>query len=120
MRRLPVQRILIIIGLAVALALPLILRNQQYWLYIATQAFFWAILASSWALLAGYAGQFSFAHIALMAIAAYASGILGRELAWSPLSGIIAGTLLAGFVGLVIGFLCLRLRKTYLALSAWL
>lgn len=116
MKRPPIQWILVIIGLAVALALPLILRNEQYWLYIATQAFFWAILASSWALLAGYAGQFSFAHIALMAIAAYASGILGRELGWSPLSGIIAGTLLAGFVGLVIGFLCLRLRKTYLAL----
>jgi branched-chain amino acid transport system permease protein len=66
--------------------------------------------------LAGYAGQFSFAHIAFMAIAAYASGILARDLAWSPIPGIIAGTLLAGFVGLIIGYLCLRLRKTYLAL----
>ena len=80
------------------------------------QSFFWAMLASSWALLAGYAGQFSFGHIAFMAIAAYASGILGERLGWSPLSGIIAGAILAGVVGFFVGCLCLRLRKTYLAL----
>jgi ABC-type branched-subunit amino acid transport system permease subunit len=34
----------------------------------------------------------------------------------SPLTGIIAGTLLAGFFGLIIGLLVLRLRSTYLAL----
>jgi branched-chain amino acid transport system permease protein len=51
-----------------------------------------------------------------MAIAAYTSGILGRDLGWSPVSGIIAGTLVAGVVGLIIGWLCLRLRRTYLAL----
>lgn len=116
MKRVPVQWILIAVGIAFTLAFPTLLRGQQYWLFIATQAFFWAMLASSWALLAGYAGQFSFAHIAFMAIAAYASGILGRDLGWSPISGIIAGMVLAGFVGLLIGYLCLRLRKTYLAL----
>ena len=116
MKRVPVQWILIAVGIAFTLAFPSLLRGQQYWLFIATQAFFWAMLASSWALLAGYAGQFSFAHIAFMAIAAYASGILGRDLGWSPISGIIAGTLLAGFIGLIIGYLCLRLRRTYLAL----
>jgi branched-chain amino acid transport system permease protein len=107
---------LIAVGLAITLAFPSLLRGQQYWLFIATQAFFWAMLASSWALLAGYAGQFSFAHIAFMAIAAYTSGILGRDLGWSPVSGILAGMVLAGFIGLLIGYLCLRLRKTYLAL----
>ncbi len=63
---------------------------------IITGAFFYAILASSWSLLAGTAGQFSFAHMALMAIGAYTSGLLGRDLGTSPLTGIIAGTLLAG------------------------
>jgi len=102
--------------LILALAVPALLGNQQYWLFISIQAYFWAMLASSWALLAGYAGQFSFGHIAFMAIAAYTSGILGRDLGWSPVSGIIAGMLVAGVVGLFIGYLCLRLRRTYLAL----
>jgi len=116
MKRIPLQWVLASGLLLLALSAPMLLRNQQYWLFIAIQAYFYAMLASSWALLAGYAGQFSFGHIAFMAIASYASGILGRDLGWSPVSGIIAGTLLSGGVGLIIGYLCLRLRRTYLAL----
>ena len=55
MKRVPIQWILIAVGIAFTLAVPSLLRGQQYWLFIATQAFFWAMLASSWALLAGYA-----------------------------------------------------------------
>jgi branched-chain amino acid transport system permease protein len=95
---------------------PLYLNRFPYQMTIVTGAFFYAILASSWALLAGTAGQFSFAHMALMAIGAYTSGLLGRDLGTSPLAGILLGTLLAGAVGLVIGLLCLRLRGAYLAL----
>jgi branched-chain amino acid transport system permease protein len=104
--------------LLIGLSLPQFpfIRSQPYWMLVAVQSFYYAILASSWALLAGYAGQFSFGHIAFMAIAAYTSGILGRDLSWHPILGIIAGTIISGFVGLVIGVLCLRLRKTYLAL----
>jgi len=83
---------------------------------IVTGAFFYAILASSWSLLAGVAGQFSFAHMALAGIGAYTAGLLGRDLGTSPLTGIIAGALAAGVVGFVIGLLCLRLRAAYLAL----
>jgi branched-chain amino acid transport system permease protein len=95
---------------------PLYLNRFPYQMAVVTGAFFYAILASSWALLAGTAGQFSFAHMALMAIGAYTSGLLGRDLGTSPLAGILFGTLLAGATGLVIGLLCLRLRGAYLAL----
>ena len=93
MKRIPIQGILLALVLIFALAFPKIMQGQQYWLFVALQSFFWAMLAASWALLAGYAGQFSFGHIAFMAIAAYTSGILGERLGWSPLSGIIAGAL---------------------------
>jgi branched-chain amino acid transport system permease protein len=79
------------------------------------------MLASSWALLMGYGGQFSFAHMAFAAIGAYTTGLMGRYL-WAEATttnaiiGIIAGTLMAGLFGLVVGLLVLRLRKTYLAL----
>lgn len=90
--------------------------QSNYWLSVVTGAFFYAILASSWALLAGLAGQFSFAHMALTGIGAYTAGFLGRDLGVSPITDIIAGTLMAGLVGLIIGTLCLRLRAAYLAL----
>lgn len=105
-------------GVLIALLVfaPLYLNQYPYQMAVVTGAFFYAILASSWSLLAGTAGQFSFAHMALMAIGAYTSGLLGRDLGTSPLTGILVGTLLAGIVGLVIGLLCLRLRGAYLAL----
>jgi branched-chain amino acid transport system permease protein len=103
----------VIVLLALA---PLYLNQFPYQMAVITGAFFYAILASSWALLAGTAGQFSFAHMALMAVGAYTSGFLGRDLGATPLEGILIGTLMAGFVGLVIGVLCLRLRSAYLAL----
>lgn len=105
-------------GVLIALLVfaPLYLNRYPYQMAVITGAFFYAILAASWSLLAGTAGQFSFAHMALMAIGAYTSGLLGRDLGTSPLTGILLGTLLAGVVGLVIGLLCLRLRGAYLAL----
>jgi branched-chain amino acid transport system permease protein len=102
--------------IALLLLAPLYLSRFPYWMAVVTGAFFYAILASSWALLAGVAGQFSFAHMALTGLGAYTAGLLGRDLGTSPLVGIIAGTLLAGVVGLIIGLLCLRLRAAYLAL----
>ena len=105
-------------GLLIALLVsaPLFLNRYPYQMAVFTGAFFYAILASSWSLLAGTAGQFSFAHMALMAIGAYTCGLLGRDLGISPLTGILLGTLLAGVVGLIIALLCLRLRGAYLAL----
>ncbi len=103
------------------LVFPFYQRESPYWVYVGANALFYAILASSWALLAGYNGQFSFAHMAFMGLATYASGIVGREagiwaLNWSPALSIPFGVLVAGVVGLLIGYLCLRLRSTYLAL----
>jgi len=91
--------------------------------------FFYAILSSSWALLAGIAGQFSFGHMAFMGIGAYVAGLIARDgisfallgisvtpESISALGSIIVGTVFAGLVGLIIGWLLLRLRAAYLAL----
>ena len=91
--------------------------------------FFYAIMASSWALLAGIAGQFSFGHMAFMGIGAYVAGLVARDgivfaalglqvtaESISAVGAILVGTLIAGLVGWVIGWLLLRLRSAYLAL----
>ncbi|RMF38296.1 MAG: branched-chain amino acid ABC transporter permease [Chloroflexi bacterium] len=116
MRRIDWRWILTGGALLIALSAPLLLSGYPYWLHVAIVAYFYAILASSWSLLAGYAGQFSFAHMAFMAIGAYGSGLMGKYLGTTPVVGIVASTILAGFVGLIIGTLCLRLRGAYLAL----
>jgi len=104
-------------ALVIALLIPLYLETHApYWLHVLIVAYFYAILASSWSLLAGYAGQFSFGHMAFMAIGAYTTGVLGRFLDLPPLPGMILGTLAAGLAGWAIGALCLRFKASYLAL----
>jgi branched-chain amino acid transport system permease protein len=56
---------------------PIWISDSPYLMHIAITAFFYAILAASWSLLAGYAGQFSFAHMAFMAIGAYTAALYG-------------------------------------------
>jgi branched-chain amino acid transport system permease protein len=101
-------------GLVLILILPLFV--QSYWLHVLITAYFYAILASSWALLAGYGGQFSFAHMAFMAIGAYVGGLVSVNLNLPLIASIVIGTLAAGFAGLIIGALTLRFKATYLAL----
>jgi branched-chain amino acid transport system permease protein len=103
-------------GVMIALLAVLPRVLTPYWVIVVTGAFFYAIMASSWSLLAGIAGQFSFAHMAFAGIGAYTAGLLARDLGASPLVGILAGAILAGLIGLIIGLLCLRLRAAYLAL----
>ncbi len=89
---------------------------NDYTLHVLIVSFYYAVLASSWSLLMGYAGQFSFAHMAFAGLAAYTSGMMGRFWGTGPWMGIVAGTIMAGIFGLIIGLLVLRLRSTYLAL----
>lgn len=60
------------------LVAPVAVTVSPYIMHLAITAFFYAILASSWSLLAGYGGQFSFGHMAFMAIGGYTSGLIGK------------------------------------------
>ncbi len=115
-RKFPLSRqwIAALAAVIVAALIPLVLPT--YWLHVVIVAYFYALLAASWSLLAGYAGQFSFAHMAFMAIGGYTTGLLGRYLGTSPLLGILLGTLAAGLFGWIVGALVLRFKAAYLAL----
>lgn len=76
-----------LITVVLLLALPLASEEMNglgplvfsgYFMHLAITAFYYAILASSWSLLAGYAGQFSFGHMAFMAVGGYTSGLIGK------------------------------------------
>src|SRR5262249_15830981 len=86
---------------------------------IFTISLYYVILAASWNLLAGYAGQFSLAHHTFAGIGAYTSALLGLYAGLPVLAGIGAGVVVAAVAGYGLGTLCLRLRALYLALAAW-
>lgn len=100
--------------LALALAFPLLVN--AYWLSVGILAIFYAIVTASWVLLAGYAGQFSFGHMAFVSLGAYCSGLLVNWLAIPIPLGMLAGVLLCAAIGSGIGFVVLRMRGPYLAL----
>ena len=168
MNRKMIPRIAGVVAVILLLVFPFIYGREDYdfIMHLWITAFFFAILASSWSLLAGYAGQFSFAHMAFMAIGAYTAALYGNyvrivsaptnlcteyqiggrwlvilnpvgvtskakdclEIAKETLPagtvisqpsiwwGVIGGVIMGGIFGLLVGYLVLRLRSTYLAL----
>ncbi len=92
---------------------------DSYAQHIAVVSLYYVCLASSWNLLAGYAGLFSLAHHAFAALGGYTSGLLVVRAGASVPAGILAGTVLSGAVGYVLGALTLRMRAIYLALATW-
>lgn len=103
-------------GACIAVAALFPFGVNGYWLSVGVMAMFYAIVASSWALLVGYAGQFSFGHMAFVSIGAYTTGLLGHYFDVPIPIGMALGVLLCILVGSGIGFICLRLRGPYLAL----
>ena len=58
--------------------------DYDYVMHIFIIGFFYAILASSWSMLAGYAGQFSFGHIGFMGVGAYTTALFCHYFYLSP------------------------------------
>lgn len=74
------------------------------------------LFASAFGLLIGYTGLLSFGHAAFFGIAAYTTGILMKNFAFSPLLGIACGVAAAAFLGLIFGALAIRRQGIYFAM----
>jgi branched-chain amino acid transport system permease protein len=98
------------------MVLPMV-YDDAYVLRILTMTCLFAVLAASWDLLAGYTGQVNFGHALFFGAGAYTSGLVSLKLGISPWYTIWAGAAVATLFGLVVGYLCLRLRGSYLSLA---
>jgi branched-chain amino acid transport system permease protein len=110
------SRTLVLIWVA-ALALLPFAWNDAYVLRILTMTCLFAIFAASWDLLGGYTGQVNFGHALFFGAGAYTSALLSLRLGLSPWLTIWAGAAVAMALGFVVGYLCLRLRGSYLSLA---
>jgi branched-chain amino acid transport system permease protein len=77
-------------------------------LVFATQIMITGLFALSLDLILGYAGIVTLGHAAFFGIGAYAAGLLAKYGWQEPLSGLLAGGLLAGLAGYLTSFLVLR------------
>ncbi|MGH7155778.1 MAG: branched-chain amino acid ABC transporter permease, partial [Acetobacteraceae bacterium] len=83
---------------------------------VGTLAIFYGIVAASWALLAGYAGQFSFGQMGFVSLGGYASALLVQWLRIPIPLGMAAAIVCCMVIGAGVGFVCLRMRGPYLAI----
>lgn len=108
--------LLLIISTIFVIVSPMILTNYRLNLIITILRI--AYLAQCWNLMSGYCGQFSFGHAAFFGIGAYVSSLLYTALGISPWIGMIAGMVVAGIIGAIIGILSFmyNLKGDYFAL----
>jgi branched-chain amino acid transport system permease protein len=110
------SRTLVLAWAAGLLLLPLF-YSDAYVLRILTMTCIFAIFAASWDLLAGYTGQVNFGHALFFGAGAYGSALASLKLGVSPWLTIWLGAAIAAVFGYFSGFLCLRLRGSYLSLA---
>lgn len=75
-----------------------------------------ALFASAFNLLLGFAGLLSFGHAAFFGGAAYVCAWLVKEAGWSPELGLVAGTLVGGGLGAIFGWVAIRRAGIYFAM----
>src|SRR5712692_4344590 len=110
------SRTLVFAWVIALLAFPVV-YGDPYVLRILTMTCLFAIFAASWDLLAGYTGQVNFGHALFFGAGAYTSALASLKLGVSPWVTIWAGAAVAMFFGYLAGYLCLRLRGSYLSLA---
>jgi len=112
-------RVLLAVAVALvlaAVALTRVLENQYY--YFATYVILqYVVLATAWNILGGYTGYVNFGSAAFFATGAYTAAVLIKAVA-APFPVLLAaGGLVAGLLGLGIGYLTLRLRGVFFAIA---
>jgi branched-chain amino acid transport system permease protein len=75
-----------------------------------------ALFACAFNLLLGHVGLLSFGHAAFFATASYVAGYLMTQKAFTPGLGIVAGTLAASVLGLIVALLVIRRQGIYFAM----
>lgn len=80
----------------------------------------WVALASSWNLLSGYSGYFSFGHGAFFGIGMYTTAALASKFGWPFLWTLPAAAALSALVGTLIGLAAFRVHSVRAELFALL
>jgi len=76
--------------------------DYPYIMHLLITGFFYAILASSWSMLSGYAGQFSFGHMGFTGVGAYTTALFSHYFYMTPVPTELCTEFAIGGVYLVV------------------
>ncbi|MGA7809535.1 branched-chain amino acid ABC transporter permease [Bradyrhizobium sp.] len=102
--------------LALVIAYPLVF-SSPFEQRLGALVLLYAIAASAWNIVGGYAGQVSVGHVVFFGCGAYAAMVAYAHFALSPLVGIPAGILVAVTIAAVVGVPTLRLSGHYFSMA---
>jgi branched-chain amino acid transport system permease protein len=104
------------VALALVIAYPLLFATpfQQR---LGALVLLYAIAASAWNIVGGYAGQVSVGHVVFFGCGAYASMAAYSHFALPPLVGIPAGVIVSVLIAAIIGVPTLRLSGHYFSMA---
>ncbi len=108
--------LIFILGFLILLVLPRFLSSYTLGVFILI--FYYAYLGQSWNILTGYTGVISLGHSLYVGIGAYTATYLVMTFGLSPWIGMWVGGIVAGAIGLVVGYLGFRfgLKGVYFVL----
>ncbi len=101
---------------SVVAILPVFIGDDRLIMHILIMCLIWAVVASCWDVIMGFAGIFSFGQVAFFVIGAYSSAILSVSLNIPPALAMFMAAAITAGVGILIGLACLRLAGPYVAL----
>ena len=102
------------VAFVVFAALPLVrdaIGFPVFYLVFLATVWFWAAEATSWNILSGYSGYFSFGQAAFVGVGAYTTAVLVGRHDWPFFATVPVAAVLATLLGLGIGGLAFRLRS---------
>jgi branched-chain amino acid transport system permease protein len=104
----------LIVGMGVGLA---VVKVNPYFYFAGYVILQYIVIATAWNILGGYAGYVNFGTPAFFAMGAYTAVLLIKSVK-APLPVLLlAGGVVAGLLGLGIGYLTLRLRGTFFSIA---
>ena len=93
------------------LLLPLFV--PRFYVYILALIFVTSLLAMSLNFVVGHGGLFQFHHGVFYGVGAYTLALMLKKTSLPMWAGFIAGPIMAAMIGLIIGWLCVRLSRLY-------
>src|SRR5579859_2495162 len=104
--------------LAIAALVLIVAVAAPYGIYpiFLMKALCFALFAVAFNLLLGYGGLLSFGHAAFFGMASYVTGHAMTKWGVTPEVAILAGTVVAGLMGLVFGYIAIRRQGIYFAM----
>lgn len=97
--------------LLILLVLPFFI--PRFYVYILALIYVTALLAMSLNLVVGHGGLFQFHHGVFYGVGAYTVALMLEKTSLPMWAGFIAGPIVAAMIGLIIGWLCVRLSRLY-------